>query len=510
MPRKAWLVPLLLTAALVIQLTLLNGLRLPGGGVPDLALVLVAAFAMADGPIYGMALGFGTGLSLDLAPPASQYIGQYALVFLLAGWAAGRLSTAASKSAPRAAALVAVVVTAAEALAAGLGLVLEPDQVSLAQVRVVLPATIVYNLLLCPFVLYLVMLVSTAAEGGLAGRRMAGLMTIATRGQRAEDRKRPRLEPRLGQAGRHGEGWVAGAPARGHGALRPAGRPARRLRPGNGVAGSASGFVRGISRPATTANLRLTAPRRRDGAIGNAVGHGEPGPARRPGRHPGQLATRRQFRPQAGEYGGSASASSLTRPVRGLAGRRATLRFGAHRGDAVAGSTLGAAAASSSVRRAGGAPRLRMGASRSALSRGSSSAAVPKLSFSRRKQAVRRPRSTPKFRRRSSWLRPSATASGLVSGGALNHSTAGVKRHRPVSRLRLRSGGVAVIGGSSRGIRPRRTSVRGASRPNFGYGKRSLVSFLTGRRIGGRWLASKRVGTRSGVWLIGNRTGGAR
>ena len=288
MPRKAWLVPLLLAAALVIQLTLLNGLRLPGGGVPDLALVLVAAFAMADGPIYGMALGFGTGLSLDLAPPASQYIGQYALVFLLAGWAAGRLSTAASKSAPRAAALVAVVVTAAEALAAGLGLVLEPDQVSLAQVRVVLPATIVYNLLLCPFVLYLVMLVSTAAEGGLAGRWMAGLMTVATRGQRAEDRKRPRLEPRLGRAGRHGEGWVAGAPARVHGALRPAGRRARRLRPGNGVAGLGV-WLRARHQPAghhpQPAADRASAAGRRDRQCGRPW-RAWPGPASRPASRP--------------------------------------------------------------------------------------------------------------------------------------------------------------------------------------------------------------------------------
>jgi rod shape-determining protein MreD len=496
MPRKAWLVPVLLAAALVLQLTLLNGLHLPGGGVPDLALVLVAAFAMADGPIYGMCIGFGTGLCLDLAPPSSQIIGQYALVFCLAGWAAGRLSAAASKSALRAVALVALVVAAAEALAAGLALVLEPAQVHWDQVRLVLPSTIGYDLLLCPFVLYLVMLVSTAVEGGLAGGPVAGLLTVATRSQRAEDRKRKPLEPRLGQAhARPGDGWLGNAPGRAHHGPRVPVSPGGRLRPGNGVAGSASGFVRGAGRPATRTTLRLTSQRRRDGAIGNAVGGGEPGSRFRPGRHPGQIASRGQFRPHGGELGGSAG---LRPPVRGRPGGSATIRFGGHRGAAPGGHL------------SGGTARLRMGAGRSALTRGGVLGSVPGLRFSRPAAIVRRPPSRPRFRRRSSWLGPSATAFGLVSGGALDHSALRTRRPRTAPRLRLGRSRPVVIGGSRAGTALGRATYRGTRQPRFGYGRRSLVGFLTGRRIGGRWLASKRVGSRSGVWLLGKRTGGLR
>ena len=118
-----------------------------------------------------MVTGFAAGLCLDLAPPGSQLIGQYALVFCLVGWAAGRLSRAAGRSPLRALGFVAVVVVAGEALAAGLGLVLEPAQVTTADVRQVLPDTLGYDLLLCPFVLYLAVLGGALAADGL-GRRV--------------------------------------------------------------------------------------------------------------------------------------------------------------------------------------------------------------------------------------------------------------------------------------------------------------------------------------------------
>jgi hypothetical protein len=65
-----------------------------------------------------------------------------------------------------------------------------------------------------------------------------------------------------------------------------------------------------------------------------------------------------------------------------------------------------------------------------------------------------------------------------------------------------------MLGGSGRSpLRGPRARI--GKQPRFGYGRRSLLSFLTGRRVGGRWLARKRVGSRSGVWAIGKRTGGA-
>jgi hypothetical protein len=64
-----------------------------------------------------------------------------------------------------------------------------------------------------------------------------------------------------------------------------------------------------------------------------------------------------------------------------------------------------------------------------------------------------------------------------------------------------------MLGGSGRS--PLRGPMpRIGKQPRFGYGRRSLLSFLTGRRVGGSWLARKRAGSRSGGSLIGKWTGG--
>ena len=71
----------LLLLAILIQLTVLGNVRLPGGAGPDLVLVVVVALALTGGPVEGMLGGFCAGLALDVAPPATHLVGQYALVF---------------------------------------------------------------------------------------------------------------------------------------------------------------------------------------------------------------------------------------------------------------------------------------------------------------------------------------------------------------------------------------------------------------------------------------------
>ena len=360
---------------IVLQLTVLNGLRLPGGGVPDLVLILVAALAMTEGPLSGLVIGFAAGLCLDLAPPGSQLIGQYALIFCLAGWAAGRLSGPAGRSALRSVLLVGVVVAAAEVLTAAAGLVLEPAQVTLAEIREVLPATIGYDLVLCPFVLYLVVVLSMLVTDGLAGGSLGGLLAAPTRSQRLADSRSQRLrKPRFAHSS---AGGPHGAP--GTRQQNPARRD-KRLRPANGIAGSASGLARHPRRPAAPpVSLRLGAGRRRDGAIASAVGAGQRG-YRQPGRHPGALAgAHREFRPRAGEPGGSATRPHRVAPP----GRSApAIRFGTARRGGTAGRRQGSAWLTRPSR-AGTGPRLRMGASRSAVTGGHPGSAVPRLQFSR-------------------------------------------------------------------------------------------------------------------------------
>src|SRR5579862_287905 len=89
--RRLVLSAVLVAIALVVQLTVINRLRLPAGGTPDLVLVAVVALALCGGPLAGSVTGFCAGLGLDLAPPASQVIGQYALVLCVIGYCCGKL-----------------------------------------------------------------------------------------------------------------------------------------------------------------------------------------------------------------------------------------------------------------------------------------------------------------------------------------------------------------------------------------------------------------------------------
>ncbi len=160
----------------IVQLTIVDRIAFPGGAGPNLVLLAVAALALAGGPLTGMLTGFWAGLVLDVAPPGSHFVGQDALVFCLIGYACGLLADDPSGDAAEQGhtALFEILVTAAgavcgEALAALLGVMLSDPRVTWPAIRNVLPAAVVYDVLLCPFVLYAV-----AAALRLAGARGEG------------------------------------------------------------------------------------------------------------------------------------------------------------------------------------------------------------------------------------------------------------------------------------------------------------------------------------------------
>ena len=160
--RRALLCPLILLVAVIGQLAIVNRAPLPGGGgVPDLVLLAVMAFAVTTGPTIGMLAGFAGGLAIDIAPPGGHLAGEYALVYCLAGYACGRIrdlaqGANAERSAMTSLTVMAVSVTAGEAGKAGLGMMLSDPNVTGPAIRQVLPAAVIYDLLLCPFVLWLV------------------------------------------------------------------------------------------------------------------------------------------------------------------------------------------------------------------------------------------------------------------------------------------------------------------------------------------------------------------
>jgi rod shape-determining protein MreD len=141
--------------ALLLQSTVLTRLPLPGGA-PDLLLVLVVAFALAEGPRSGALTGFGAGLLADLG--ADHELGRTALVLALVGYAAGLVhdDPALGASGKRSTAVPFVVVglsaAAAVSIYAAQGLLLGDARITGAAWRGALVGTVPYCVLLTPFV----------------------------------------------------------------------------------------------------------------------------------------------------------------------------------------------------------------------------------------------------------------------------------------------------------------------------------------------------------------------
>ncbi len=361
----------LLLIAILIQLTVLNNLRLPGGAGPDLVLVVVVAVALTGGPVEGMLGGFCAGLALDVAPPATHLVGQYALVFCLIGYGCGLLGVSLEHSAWLPICVVAVGSAAGELMYAMTGMIFGDLDITWTAIQHTLPASVGYDVLLSPFVLYavarargvalqglsaltagtdgaVVLTPSLAAAAGLGGRSGAVVRDSGTG-------RAPRLSARSLRAGATQGGSASGArgPARapgrpihlnfsGAGALpggsasspriarQPPSRPVS-LRLGN--RNWASRYATGL--PSRPVSLRLGNRNwaSRYATASGLLGDGAGGPPLRPARGP---------RLRGGAMpGGSASSTrvSLTRPVRPV-----HLRLGSsarRRDGAIGGSVLG-------------------------------------------------------------------------------------------------------------------------------------------------------------------------
>jgi rod shape-determining protein MreD len=282
--RRALLAAAAILAAVLVQVTVLNNVPFPGGAGPDLVLVVVVAMALASGPRDGAIIGFAAGLALDIAPPASNLLGQSALVFCLVGYGCGRLRAVLERSAWLPLAGVAVGAAAGEVLYALVGLIFGDPDVTWQAVRQVLPAAVFYDLLISPFVLYAVAWLGGYARWGpetaglLTGRELAAagggvLAGVGAASGAVRDTGAGR-SPRLrAAAGHRTDGWIGGRRERPGQPGQPAGawldqRRPPRLRLRGGTAGSATASQPARpARPKTTVHLRLGTSRRRDGTI---------------------------------------------------------------------------------------------------------------------------------------------------------------------------------------------------------------------------------------------------
>jgi rod shape-determining protein MreD len=135
-------------AAVLVQVMLVNRLPLPAGGAPDLVLLAVVAAALLRGPLVGAVLGFCAGLLVDVVPPTAHLAGQYAFVFALVGYVAGRGLGGAVTT-------VILCVLIAPLLAAALGGLIADPRVTASTLTEQVPVTVVYTLMICPLVIWL-------------------------------------------------------------------------------------------------------------------------------------------------------------------------------------------------------------------------------------------------------------------------------------------------------------------------------------------------------------------
>lgn len=162
LPRTAFAAALIITL-LPVQFAIVNRLPLPGTA-PDLPILAVAAVGLVWGPDAGLVMGFCTGLTADLIPPADHTLGRLALAYALAGFVAGLLSTEAERSAFAPIAVVALAALVAEGTFAFVGALLGDARITADSLARNVPSSVLYDVLLTPFLVPLLMAASRRLE----------------------------------------------------------------------------------------------------------------------------------------------------------------------------------------------------------------------------------------------------------------------------------------------------------------------------------------------------------
>lgn len=158
MNARAVLAAVLLCVALVLQTSVFHALAYDAV-VPDLVLLVVVGAGLARGATFGMVTGFAAGLLVDLTPPADHDAGRWALALLAVGYLAGAIRPASMGSRPTATLAIATAGAGSfvgTSIYAMTGMLLHQAP-SFGTVLTTILVGVVYDLLLAPFVLPLVL-----------------------------------------------------------------------------------------------------------------------------------------------------------------------------------------------------------------------------------------------------------------------------------------------------------------------------------------------------------------
>ena len=271
--RRFLLSTVTVLAALLLQLTLVDRLPSPGGP-PDLVLLVTVALGLTCGPTTGLLTGFWAGLALDIAPPASSLIGGRALVFCLIGYCCGLIRPLASRSALTTLSVAAAAAALGEALYAAAGLMLGSPGITWPAIQAVLPASVLLDVLISPFLVYLVLLAAASAqpetENPLAGAAPAPVRARSPRGL---------IRPVPGRPLRLGAGPGEAGAAAGRGLSAPSARPPRLRLSGASLAGGTAAGLRSAASPSRRPASPIPARRLHVGRYSGGAGAAAPGSA---------------------------------------------------------------------------------------------------------------------------------------------------------------------------------------------------------------------------------------
>ena len=153
--RQALIIGGLLLVAVIVELTLLARLGLPGA-TPDLVVVTVVAIALAMGPTQGAIAGFAAGVLVDLAPPADTLLGVNAIVYLVIGFVTGFVIDPRDRTVPLLMGLVGLSAGAAVIATAALDTLLGSDRVSWEAVPGLALSSALYAVIMAPVVILFV------------------------------------------------------------------------------------------------------------------------------------------------------------------------------------------------------------------------------------------------------------------------------------------------------------------------------------------------------------------
>lgn len=147
---------LAVSVAMVLQVSLFPHVAWQGI-VPNLVLLVVVGAALTRGAQFAAVLGFMAGVVLDLAPPADHVAGRWALALVIVGYVAGRVRQDVRPTATAVVATVAASSFVGTSIFAISGLLLGDPVTDIVALLQVILVAVLWDILLTPFVLPLVM-----------------------------------------------------------------------------------------------------------------------------------------------------------------------------------------------------------------------------------------------------------------------------------------------------------------------------------------------------------------